>query len=192
MPNQPVMVRMRDHMIKCVLKVCFFLTENTTTSRATSSHIYIYIYINFNHASSCAGTSTKNSTKPQRLQKLGSNDVTFSDILTSRDDFMNLWFRYIKFHSRFTILVQSIILNLSFNSCNVVFYNWQYCTRGKIWFKLVYGLSILAGYLMPNPDYTYMIFKFGWVLWHINHCRLFNAIPFLYMYIKYIIHKHLL
>ena len=31
----------------------------------------------------------------------------------------------------------------------------------------------------------YMIW-FGWVLWHINHCRLFNAKPSLYIYIKYI------
>ena len=27
---------------------------------------------------------------------------------------------------------------------------------------------------------------FGWVLWHINQCRLFNAKSFLYIYIKYI------
>ena len=27
---------------------------------------------------------------------------------------------------------------------------------------------------------------FGWVLWHINHCRLFNAKYSLYIHIKYI------
>ena len=27
---------------------------------------------------------------------------------------------------------------------------------------------------------------FGWVLWHINQCRLFNAKSSLYIYIKYI------
>ena len=27
---------------------------------------------------------------------------------------------------------------------------------------------------------------FGWVLWHLNHCRLFNAKSSLYIYIKYI------
>ena len=27
---------------------------------------------------------------------------------------------------------------------------------------------------------------FGWVLWHIKHCRLFNAKSFLYIYTKYI------
>ena len=27
---------------------------------------------------------------------------------------------------------------------------------------------------------------FGWVLWHINHCRLYNAKSSLYIYIKYI------
>ena len=37
---------------------------------------------------------------------------------------------------------------------------------------------------------------FGWVLWHINHCRLFNAKSFMYIYIyiyiKYTISKHIL
>ena len=28
--------------------------------------------------------------------------------------------------------------------------------------------------------------RFGLVLWHINHCRLFNAKSSLYIYIKYI------
>ena len=61
-----------------------------------------------------------------------------------------------------------------------------------IWFGLVgyYGISTVGGYLMPNPFYTsilniYMIWL-GWVLWHINHCRLFHAKSFLYIYIKYI------
>ena len=59
-----------------------------------------------------------------------------------------------------------------------------------IWFDLVgfYGLSTTVGYLMPNPVYTYYIYRiwFGWVLWPINHCRLFNAKSSLYIYIKYI------
>ena len=33
---------------------------------------------------------------------------------------------------------------------------------------------------------------FGLVLWHINHCRLFNAKSFLYTYIKYMISKQIL
>ena len=62
-----------------------------------------------------------------------------------------------------------------------------------IWFGLVwfYGISTIVGYLMPNPLYTnilniYDLVWFGWVLWHINHCRLFNAKSSLYKYIKYI------
>ena len=44
---------------------------------------------------------------------------------------------------------------------------------------------------MPNPLYTYIsniydLVRLGWVLWHINHCRLFNAKSSLYIYIKYI------
>ena len=62
-----------------------------------------------------------------------------------------------------------------------------------IWFGLVwfYGISTIVGYLMPNPLYTYIsniydLIWFGLVLWHINHCRLFNAKSSLYIYIKYI------
>ena len=59
-----------------------------------------------------------------------------------------------------------------------------------IWFGLVgfYGISTIEGYLMPNPLYTYILdmIWFGWVLWHINHCRLFNAKFYLCIYIRYI------
>ena len=32
----------------------------------------------------------------------------------------------------------------------------------------------------------------GWVLWNINHCRLFNAKSCLYNYIRYVICEHIL
>ena len=40
-----------------------------------------------------------------------------------------------------------------------------------------YGISTIVGDLMPNILYTIYIkyIWFGWILWHINHCRLFNA-----------------
>ena len=51
----------------------------------------------------------------------------------------------------------------------------------------LYGISTIVGYLIPNPLYTYIlkiyVIWFGWVLWHINHCRLFNAKSSLYIYI---------
>ena len=58
----------------------------------------------------------------------------------------------------------------------------------KVW---LVGLSTLVGYLMRNPLYTYIsniydLVWFGLVLWHINHCLLFNAKSSLYIYIKYI------
>ena len=59
-----------------------------------------------------------------------------------------------------------------------------------VWFCLVgfYGISTIVGYLMPNPLYTYILniynlVWFGWVLWYINHCRLFNAKSSLYIYV---------
>ena len=52
-------------------------------------------------------------------------------------------------------------------------------------------MSTIVGYLMPNPLHTYKlnIYDLVWlglVLWHINHCRLFNANSPLYIYINYI------
>ena len=60
-----------------------------------------------------------------------------------------------------------------------------------------YGISTIVGYLMPNPFYTYILNTyhlvwFGLVLWHIYHRRLFTAKSFLYIYIKYMISKHIL
>ena len=52
------------------------------------------------------------------------------------------------------------------------------------WIGLVFfSISTLEGYLMPNPVYTYVLVCFGWVLWHINHCRLFNAKSSSYIHI---------
>ena len=45
------------------------------------------------------------------------------------------------------------------------------------------GISVLPA--RYDDDEIYMIW-FGWVLWHINHCWLFNAKSSLYIYIKYI------
>ena len=62
-----------------------------------------------------------------------------------------------------------------------------------IWFGWVgsYGISTIVGYLMLNALYTYILniydlVWFGWVLWHINHCKLFYAKSSLYIYVKYI------
>ena len=57
-------------------------------------------------------------------------------------------------------------------------------------YDLVYlgvnGISIIIGYLMPNPLYTYIlnIYDLVWFgFMAINHCRLFNAKSSLYIYI---------
>ena len=67
-----------------------------------------------------------------------------------------------------------------------------------IGFDLVgfYGISNIGSYLMQNYIYIYIYIyiysKYTWFclflcfLWHINHCRLFNAKSFLYICSKYI------
>ena len=106
------------------------------------------------------------------------------------------------------------------NHCRLFNAKSSLCVYVKyIWFGLVdfYGISTIAGYLMPNPFYMYILntydlvwlgfisiivgylmpnsilhiywiyrIWFGWVLWLINHCRLFNAKSTLTIYIKYI------
>ena len=71
-----------------------------------------------------------------------------------------------------------------------------YSTAADDWTQKIglvgfYGISTIIGYLMPNPLYTYILdiydlVWFGLVLWHINHCWLFNAKSSLYIHIRYI------
>ena len=73
-----------------------------------------------------------------------------------------------------------------FNVKSSLYIYIKYIWFGLIWF---YGISTIIGYLMPNAFYTYIlnIYILVWlVLWHFNHCRLFNTKSFLYIYIKYI------
>ena len=62
-----------------------------------------------------------------------------------------------------------------------------------IWFVFFgfYDISTIIGYSMPNSFDTYILNIYdlvglGWVLWHINHYRLFNTKSSLYIYINYI------
>ena len=50
-----------------------------------------------------------------------------------------------------------------------------------------YDISTLVGYSMPNPIFIW----FGLVLWDINHYWLFKAKSCFYIYIKYMICKHI-
>ena len=77
----------------------------------------------------------------------------------------------------FNTVVQYVDNNITEKSSEFVSY----------WFGLVslYGISTLAGYLWSN-QYIYDFVWFDFVLWHINHCWLFNAKSSLYIYIKYI------
>ena len=67
--------------------------------------------------------------------------------------------------------------------------------RGRIEVVCLFGwlffdISTILLYLIPNPLYTYLLniymIWFGLVIWHINHCWLFNTKSSLYIYVKYI------
>ena len=75
-----------------------------------------------------------------------------------------------------------------FNAKSSLYIYIKYIGLGLVGF---YGISSIVGYLMPNLIYTYIlnIYNLVWsglVLWHIKHCRSFNAKSSLYIYIKYI------
>ena len=91
-----------------------------------------------------------------------------------------IWFGLVRFYGISTIVGYLMLNPLFTNTLN-------------IWFGLVgfYSISTIVGYLMLNPLFTnilniYMIWL-GRVLWHTNHCRLFNAKSSFYKYIKYVL-----
>ena len=77
----------------------------------------------------------------------------------------------------------------TYSSLDVTCYLQSYGTRSSVW-----GIQWDTNLLEMDCEsslYKFLYIKngyswFGWVLWHINHCRLFNAKSSLYIYIKYI------
>ena len=61
---------------------------------------------------------------------------------------------------------------------------------GMVWFTLVLWHINHCGLFNAKASlYIYMRyiwFRLGWVLWHINHCRLFNAKSSFHIYMRYI------
>ena len=76
------------------------------------------------------------------------------------------------------------------------FYDIKYSNIIQIIYTQLYGfkysyliLTITSFQVIISFDNRHLFahsYGFGWLLWHINHCRLFNAISSLYIYIKYI------
>ena len=119
-----------------------------------------------------------------------------------------IWFGLVGFYDISTIVgylmpnpLYTYILNIYDFVCLVLWHInhcWLFNAKSSlciyikyIWFGWVgfYGISTIVGYLMPNPLYTYILNIYDLVglgLWHIIHCRLFNAKSSLYIYIKYI------
>ena len=90
--------------------------------------------------------------------------------------YLMIWFSMVLWHINHCWL---------FNAESSLYIYIRYTGFGLVRFC---GISTIVGYLMPNPVYTYILIYMiwlGWVLWHINHCRLFNAESSLYTYIKY-------
>ena len=50
----------------------------------------------------------------------------------------------------------------------IFYFRWHFGSLVRF-----YGISMLAGYLMPDPVYTYILV--GLILWYSNPCSLFNA-----------------
>ena len=89
-----------------------------------------------------------------------------------------IWFGWVLWHINHCRL---------FNDKSSLYIYIEYIGFGLVGFN---GISTILGYLMPNRIYIYIyliyMIWFGWVLWHINHCRLFNDKSSLYIYIKFI------
>ena len=73
--------------------------------------------------------------------------------------------------------------------CNAKFSLYIYIRYIGFGLLRFHDTSTIVGYLMSNPLYTYILNIYDLVcfgLWHMNHCRLFNAKSSSYIYIKYI------
>ena len=53
-------------------------------------------------------------------------------------------------------------------------------------FYIIYFCPIVYNLILGLREHWFALVCFGWVLWHINHCRLSNVKSAFYIYIEYI------
>ena len=97
-------------------------------------------------------------------------------------------FTFISFHVGFSDWFHWVLWHINhcklFNAKSSLHIYIKYIRFGLVGF---YGIATIVGYLILNPVYIYIyiyMIWFLWVLWHINHCMLFNAKSSLHMCIK--------
>ena len=69
----------------------------------------------------------------------------------------------------------------------IVHLNLQLLWNCFLWVFFLYDMN----YSISNTNNLHTLVWFGLVLWHIKHCWLFNANSSFYIYIKYVIFKHI-
>ena len=114
-------------------------------------------------------------TAPFQILQLSFNSLARSKYLSSFSLFFNsviYWKDEFYKHFSFYQIQLELVFWLEFGASFVHLIIWEY-------FRLsMYHLSIWTNFRR--------LVLFGWVLWHINHCWLFNTRSSLYIYIKYI------
>ena len=68
----------------------------------------------------------------------------------------------------------------------LLFFTFSQWSTDKAKFTRWRVLFLLINHLSGLHAYPFVFTWFGWVLWHISRCRLFNAKSTLFIYIKYI------
>ena len=94
------------------------------------------------------------------------------------------WHVYARVCKRTSLMSSSLLLQQC--PAYLVCLTWMNCETGGMW---PYSY---CRFLLPRLVWESGLVSFRFVLWHINHFRLFNAKSFSYIHIKYMISKHIL
>ena len=136
------------------------------------------VYLNCGTTVSNAHRSLPSLFQPRTVTVFSQGNSIFADYFVFFF-FQNYswWWRGFILFTFFLVQKMHFLLKYSFNR-SMRENMWQYNNETK-WIHIFFKMS---------PTFEWVFFYwFGLVLWHINHCRLFNAKSFWYPYIEYII-----
>ena len=143
----------------------------------------------------------KDSQEIKTIYRFGNSDTSFSQQLKKSEMNIKMSKERTVFISRNVFSWLTTVWKLQMENSQILIKgskSFAYNVTGiRYWsVSLLNGILIIVGYLMPNPLYTYILniydlVWFGLILWHINHCWLFNAKSWLWIYMicKYIVHR---
>ena len=155
----------------------FFLAHFNLLFLHFTSGLHLVFLCKFNFIQLISNSLVRNIYSPVSSHLFIEHFLFLRDILTFLSWYFDIFWGSTRMFSSLTTLFL-LYLYLILNTANLEQSTYFITLHNKLPSWMNFSIQFI--------ELTVLLLEPGWVLWHINHCRLFNAKSSLYIYIKYI------